>query len=200
MSKRLSATLLTLALATGVELVAPSRLLAQTRVSTLEELRNILSPGDDISIIDKDGQRVRGRLLWFGDADIAIRTEAVVTERESRPRDITLPSSAIQSLERRPDSTSNGTFIGAGVGAGFALTAFAVAAAKDRNEIDEYAMGYLAFGTVTTGIGALVGWAIDRVHSKPHVRFYALTEGKLRISAAPSFSHGSKGLVFVLSF
>jgi hypothetical protein len=49
------------------------------------------------------------------------------------------------------------------------LTAFVI----DRNEIDEWAPFYLGATAVCTGIGALIGWAVDAARSKPHLRFDA---------------------------
>jgi hypothetical protein len=89
--------------------------------------------------------------------------------------------------------------IGAGIGAGVSLGIFVHAAAVDYNEIDEWGPLYLAMGAVYTGVGALVGWAIDSAHSKPHVRFNAPTAQTMRIRVAPLLAR-RKGMALVLSF
>ena len=76
---------------------------------------------------------------------------------------------------------------------------FVYAAAVDYNEIDEWAPMYLAMGAVYTGVGALVGWAIDSAHSKPHVRFNAPSAETMRIGVAPLLAH-RKGMAFVMAF
>ena len=73
------------------------------------------------------------------------------------------------------------------------------AAAVDYNDIDEWGPLYLAMGAVYTGVGALVGWAIDSAHSKPHVRFNAPTAQTMRIRGAPLLAR-RKGMALVLSF
>ena len=113
-----------------------------------------------------------------------------------RPYD---PFGTIQSLERPRDSSRNGVLIGADVGAGVSLAKFTYAAAVDYNEIDEWGPIYLAMGAAYTGVGALVGWAIDSAHSKPHVRFNAPSAETMKIRVAPLLAR-RKGMAVALSF
>ena len=76
---------------------------------------------------------------------------------------------------------------------------FAYAAAVDRNEMDEWAAGYVVAGAVFTGLGALAGWAIDRAHSKPHVRYDAETSKAMAIRVVPLRSP-NPGVALVVSF
>ncbi|MEQ1911880.1 MAG: hypothetical protein ABMA15_23880, partial [Vicinamibacterales bacterium] len=162
------------ALIVALNMIGSSPALAQTQVATLEELRRQLSPGDFISIVRTTGDPVRGQLRRLGDTDLDLHADTQRASLEQRrPLDLKVPLSAIQSIERPRDTSRNGALIGAGVGAGFSLAMFIHAAAVDFNEIDEWAAGYLVAGAISTGIGALAGWAIDRAHSKPHIRFDA---------------------------
>ena len=198
---RLFARLPLPALIVALCMIGTSPALAQVRVATLEELRRELSPGDFISVVQTTGDSVRGRLRRFGDTDIDLRAETQVTadiQRKQR-RDITLPLSALRSVERPRDSSRNGVLIGAGVGAGVSLGMFIYAAAVDYNEIDEWGPAYLAMGAVFTGVGALVGWGIDSAHSKPQVRFNAPSAQTMRIRVAPLLAR-RKGMALVLSF
>ena len=177
-----------------------SRADGEGRVATLDELRRELSPGDFISVVQTTGDLVRGRLRRFGDTDIELQAEAQQTPTEQRrPLDLTIPLSAIQSLERPRDSSRNGALIGAGIGGGFSLSMFVYAAAVDFNEIGEWAPTYLATGGLFTGLGALAGWAIDRARSKPHIRFDAPSPKAMTIRAVPLLSRG-RGVAMVLSF
>ena len=180
-------------------MLGASSALAQVRVATLDELRRALSPGDFISVVQTTGGSVRGRLRRFGDIDLDLQAETQQAPPEQRRLDLKIPLSAIQSLERPRDSSRNGALIGAGVGGGFSLAMFVHAAAVDFNEIDEWGAGYLAAGAISTGIGALAGWAIDRAHSKPHIRFDAPSPGTVTIRAVPLLSR-SPGLAIVVSF
>ncbi len=69
---------------------------------------------------------------------------------------------------------------------------FVYAAAVDYNEIDEWAPAYLAIGGIFSGVGALAGWAIDRAHSKPHIRFNAAPMGSVRIHLGPLPGRGAR--------
>lgn len=171
--------------------------LAQVRQTTLEELRHELSPGDFISVVQTSGETVSGRLVGFGDSALDVRSE--IREATGKRLDITVPLTTIRSLERPRDSSRNGLRIGATIGGGLALGMFAYAAAVDYNEIDEWAPMYLAMGALYTGVGALVGWAIDSARSKPHVRFNAPPVEAMRIGVAPLLAR-RKGMAVVMSF
>ena len=171
---------------------------AQVRETTLEDLRTELSPGDFISLVQTSGESVTGRLVGFGDSALDIRSE-IRKDAGKQRLDITVPLATIRSLERPRDSSRNGLLIGAGIGGGLVLGMFVYAAAVDYNEIDEWAPMYLAMGAVYTGVGALVGWAIDAAHSKPRVRFNAPSAETMRIGVAPLLAR-RKGMAFVMAF
>jgi hypothetical protein len=185
------------ALVVALVIIEMSPALAQVRQTTLEELRHELSPGDFISVVQTSGETVSGRLVGFGDTALDIRSE--IREATGKRLDITVPLTTIRSLDRPRDSSRNGMRIGAAVGGGLVLGMFVYAAAVDYNEIDEWAPMYLGMGAVYTGVGALVGWAIDSAHSKPHVRFNASTAETIRIGVAPLLAR-RKGLAVVMSF
>jgi hypothetical protein len=196
----LSRRLLLPALIVALDMVGASPAVAQVRVATLDEIGRDLRPGDLITIVQTTGDSVRGKLQRFGDTDLDIRAETrQAPGRQRRLLDVTIPRSAIQSLERPRDSSRNGALIGASIGGGFAVTMFGWAVAVDRNEIDEWGASYLAFGGICTGIGALAGWAIDFAHSRPHVRFDAPGTGTMTIRAVPLISRG-RGMALVVSF
>ena len=193
-----SAPLLLPALIVALCVTGASPALAQVRVVTLEELRRELRPGEFISVVQTTGDAVRGRLVRFGDTALDIRSETRQGTGKQR-LDVTVPVSSIRSLERPRDASRNGVLIGAGVGAGVSLGMFMYAAAVDENEIDEWGPIYLAMGAVCTGAGALVGWAIDSAHSKPHVRFNAPSLKTRTIRVAPLLAR-RKGMALILSF
>ena len=186
------------ALIVALVTIGGSPALAQVREATLEELRHELSPGDFISLVQTSGESVTGRLVGFGDSALDIRSE--IREDTGKQRlNITVPLATIRSLERPRDSSRNGLLIGAGIGGGLVLGMFVYAAAVDYNEIDEWAPMYLAMGAVYTGVGALVGWAIDSAHSKPRVPFNAPSAETIRIGVAPLLAR-RKGMAFVMAF
>ena len=172
---------------------------AQTRVTSFEELRSTLAAGDLITIVPADGQPVAGRLMRLGEADLDLRVVNKHTQGARGPRNVTMPLHAIQSLERPRDSARNGAAIGAGVGAGFGGAMFAYAFVVDRNEMDEWAPLYLGAAAVYTGIGALIGWAIDAASSKPHITFEASSQRRAKVSVQPVYL-GRRGIALAVSF
>jgi len=173
---------------------------AQVRLASLDDVRRELARGDLVTIVRHTGDPIRGRLLAVGSATLDLRAEDQTTTAGGRPlRDVTIPWTDLVSLERPRDSSRNGALIGAGVGGGFWLAMFVYGAAVDYNEMEEWAPAYLAAGGVSAGIGALAGWAIDRAHSKPHIRFDAPSSTRLRMRAVPLRSR-RPGVAIVLSF
>jgi hypothetical protein len=92
---------------------------AQTRVTSLEELRRELVAGDFITVVPDVGQPVAGRLMRLGTVDLDVRLVDKRTPRERGPRVVTIPLDAVQSIDRPRDSARNGAAIGAAIGAGF---------------------------------------------------------------------------------
>jgi hypothetical protein len=172
---------------------------AQTHLRSLEDLRNALAPGDLITVVSEDGQPITGRLIRFGDADLDLRVGSKHPSPEGGLRDVTMPVSAIQSLERRRDPARNGAALGAGVGAGVGGAMFAYAFVVDRNEMDEWTPAYLGATAVFTGMGALIGWAIDATRSKPHIAFEPSSPGKAKVSMQPVYLR-RRGIGLAVSF
>lgn len=173
--------------------------IAQTRLTSHEALRTELLPGDRIVVVPASGRPVSGRLMGVDAFELQLRLEKP-SPSVGGPTDVTIPLDTIQSLERPRDPAGDGAVIGAGIGAGFAGAMFARAIVIDRNEMDEWASLYLGVAAVFTGIGALVGWATDAAHSKPHIRFDASSEERTKITIGPAFSRGRVGIALAVSF
>ena len=179
--------------------IGASPCIAQTRVTSLEELGRELAAGDFITVVPAVGPQVAGRLVRFGNVDLDVRLVNKRTPLERGPRDVTIPLNTIQTLERPRDSARNGAALGAGIGAAFGGAMFVHAIVIDRNEIDEWATLYVGVAAACTGIGALIGWAIDAANSKPHIRFDAFARGRTKLSVQPTYSRG-RGIVLAASF
>lgn len=188
-----------LGVSTLIGATSASPCVAQTRVTSLEKLRATLAVGDVIAIVPADGQPVAGRLIRLGDADLDLRIVDAHTSRGRAPRNVRVPLDAIQSLERRRDSVRNGAAIGAGIGAGFGGAMFTLAYVIDRNEVDEWAPLYVGAAVVYTGIGALIGWAIDAARSKPHITFEPSARRKAQVRVRPVHLQG-RGIALAVSF
>jgi hypothetical protein len=173
--------------------------IAQTRVTSLEELRRELAAGDFITIVPAVGQPIAGRLMRLGDADLDVRPVDRRTPGDRVSRNLTISINGIQSLERPRDSARNGAAIGAGIGAGFGGAMFVYAFVIDRNEMDEWAPLYLRAAAIYTAIGAVIGWTIDAAKSKPHIRFEPSSGGKMKVRVHPAYSR-SGGIAVAVSF
>lgn len=171
----------------------------ESAAEAIASLRRHLGPGDTVSVLRTQGDSLSGRVVRVGEADLEIRTEDRQPDGTKNRLTLTIPLDAIQSLDRPRDSSRNGLLIGAGVGAGFGIAMFAHAAAIDANEMDEWAAGYVLGAIITTGVGALVGWAIDTVHSKPDFRYQRATGSGPRVRLVP-VGAGGKGLALAVSF
>lgn len=170
--------------------------IAQTRVTSLDALRHELATGDLITVVTAAGQPIKGRLVRLGDADLDVRR---INERTpERPQDLTIPLDAVLSIERPRDSARNGAMIGAGIGAAYGAAMFVHAVVVDLNEMDEWAGFYAGAAAISIGIGALIGWAIDAGHSKPHIRFDPSAE-RTRVSVQPVYAPG-RGIALAVSF
>jgi len=159
--------------------------IAQTRVTSLEELRHELAAGDLITVVTSAGQPVAGRLVRLGDVNLDLQLVNKRGQREHGPGDLAIPIAVIQSIERPRDSARNGAKIGAGIGAGYGAAMFVHAIVIDRNEMDEWAPLYAGATAISCGIGALIGWAIDAGRSKPHIRFDA-SGARAKVSVQPA--------------
>src|SRR5262245_25099411 len=126
---------------------------AQMVLTSIDELRREVAPGDAVTVVQRDGQRVIGRLLRFGADALDIRLAQRLPAAQPA---VTIPIGSLRSIDRPRDSVRNGTLIGAGVGAAIGGALFVNALIIDRNEIDEWAGFYLGATAVCTGLGAVI--------------------------------------------
>jgi len=98
----------TFAISVLIGAIGASPCVAQSRVTSLEELRRELAAGDFITVVPAVGQPFAGRLMGLDDVDLSVRLVNKRALQERGPQDLTLPLDAIQSLERPRDSARNG--------------------------------------------------------------------------------------------
>jgi len=182
-----------------ITVVTASPCVAQTPVTSLEELRRALAPGDWLTVVPVDGEPLGGRLIRLGEADLDLDVPPTGAARDRGSRRLTMPLDAVRSLERRHDSVRNGATIGAAIGAGVGGAMFAYAFAVDRNEADEWAPAYAGVAAAATGVGALIGWMVDAANSKPHVRFDRSSIGSPVVSVHPLVRRRG-GMAIAVSF
>jgi hypothetical protein len=164
---------------------------AQTRLTSPAELERELAEGDLVTVVQRSGPPVAGRVLRVTADSLAMRPVRKPAVQGTASRDLAIPLSAILSLERPRDPVRNGALIGAGAGAGLGGAMFFTAFAIDRNEMDEWAPFYLGATAACTGIGALIGWAVDAARSKPDLRFDAASGQRATFGVEPLRSRGA---------
>ena len=165
--------MLRLVLSVVVAALCATPSIAQTRLTSIGELERELAVGDLVTIVPASGQRVAGRVLRVTAESLEIRLVATGARQDRALRTQTIALSGIQSLERPRDPVRNGALIGGAAGASAGGAMFLTAFAIDRNEMDEWAPFYLGAIAVSTGIGAVIGWALDAARSKPPLWFEA---------------------------
>ena len=73
---------------------------AQTRVTSIEELRRELAAGDLITVVRADGAPVAGRLTRLGGGDLDLRLlDGSIRANRGAP-DLTIPFETIRALDR----------------------------------------------------------------------------------------------------
>ena len=179
-----------LVLSVIVVAVCAAPCIAQTRPTSLAELERELAGGDLITVVPASGQPIAGRVMRVTADSLEIRPAGKPAVQGTASRDLTISLTAIQSLERPRDPVRNGALIGAGAGAGVGGAMFVAAFVVDRNEMDEWAPFYLGATAVCTGVGALIGWAVDAARSKPHLRFDAASGRSTTLRVQPLRSRG----------
>ena len=163
---------------------------AQTRLTSPAELERELAEGDLITVVQASGPPVAGRVLRVTADSLAMRPVTKPAVQGTAPGDLTISLSAIQSLERPRDPVRNGALIGAGLGAGVGGAMFLTAFVIDRNEMDEWAPFYLGATAASTGMGALIGWAVDAARSKPALKFETSSGQHATLVVQPLRSRG----------
>lgn len=154
---------------------------------------------DFVTVVPRVGETVAGRVIRLTGADLEVRVVNRRAPEAGGPWTVSIRLDSIQWLERPRDSVRNGAALGAGIGAGCGGAMFAYAFAVDRNEADEWAPLYAGAAAISTGIGALIGWALDAASSKPHMTYGLLPQSRTRISLQPVYRRGP-GVALAVSF
>jgi hypothetical protein len=182
-------------LTAAIVLIAPALAVAQEPVTSFEQLRMRLKPGDRVWVTDAKGREVEGRIQRVWADALTVDTDPSTT---FPARDVSL------IREARPDSLWNGTLIGLGVGGGLASAWCLAAAAADSPSVSagvECAEGFIVFG----GLGTLLGLVIDAAAPGKGLVVYRApgasgAPGHARLSIAPVITPRTKGVALSFSF
>lgn len=121
-------------------LAAGTSATAQTATS-FQELRQLLQDGQVVVVVDSSGRHIKGKVSEVSPSSLVLLVPEARSFAESTVREI-----------RASDSWREGAFIGAGIGAGFALWDYLIDPSEPGNAV---------IFTVAVGAGAAIGAGVD---------------------------------------
>jgi hypothetical protein len=116
---------------------------------SFEQLQVFVEAGDNVSVREGSGEEFSARVAGLTATELVVMIDG--QRRAFRPDD------AIRIRQQRGDSLANGTWLGFGIGAGFAL----MAAAVDNSGFFDGAGWALLAAGVYGGMGAGIGVGVD---------------------------------------
>jgi hypothetical protein len=163
---------------------------AQKAASSLRQMRELVSVGDDVILTDLQGRRIRGRVAEISSSTIGLIVDGARTD---------FAEGDLDTISQR-DSRWNGTLWGLGVGG-------ALGAGLDRSLVKEYGRedigvgDSVAFIAEAAAVGAGIGFVVDAL-IKGERLLYARSQTSTIRSATLRLMwlHGRKGVLLLLRF
>jgi hypothetical protein len=162
---------------------------AQEIASSFDQLVVLVKPGDQIAVFDVDGRETTGRIGTLS------RDGLILVTRAGSRRFDAVEVAAIR--QRRDDSLRNGAMIGAAAGAAYFITGAALLHDSDGGGVIVPAA--IGWGVMFAGTGAAAGVGIDALISGKQLIYQKPARGS-RVSVAPMFGQGRRGLAVALQF
>ena len=163
---------------------------AQTLLRSFDQIRTRVSVGDEIRVIDDQGQDVRGRIVSI---------EATSLVLDTRGERLRLRSDDIRQVKQYyKDSGWDGALYGAAAGVA-SLLGLAYAGDPEMATDPEARPGLVVLGA---GGGALVGFIIDKLHwgqRTVYIRPPTAGAGSM-LSVVPVIASRTKAVALVVSF
>jgi hypothetical protein len=163
---------------------------AQTPTATsFEQLRILIQPGDSITLTDRAGMRISGKVRSLSDTSLEMDF--------GRERRAFIESDVTTIRQRRGDSLANGALWGLGVGAAIG-TAAAIMVGLDcygGGNCAAVAAGAIgAYGAIGAGIGV----GIDALMKSKKVVYQS--KSTTRLNVTPLLTARSKGVILSVDF
>ncbi len=177
---RCAALLLTLAV--GVPVTGQ----AQEVASSLDELRELVKVGDDVTVTGLQGRQTQGRIVAISSSSLGLIVGGVRTD---------FSEDDLDTVSRR-DSRRNGTLWGLGVG-GVLGAWLDLGLVKEYGREDIGIGQSVAFIVEAAGVGAGIGFALDAL-IKGRQLIYSRSQASMRktVTIVPVWANRRKG-VFV---
>jgi hypothetical protein len=142
--------------------VTAERLLGgRPAASSFEELQAFLLPGYEVVVWDATGHKTRGRVSAISSDQLLVFEEPFFLKYIRRPEEHILPRESIKRIDI-VDSTTQGTLVGAAVGAGILFGLVQGTKNDEWTQGDLKGVGYAFLGILafipSMGLGSLVDW------------------------------------------
>ena len=171
----------------GVLILVAATADAQELAGTFDQLRVLVKPGDTLTVVDKAGQRVQGKVSSLSSSALNLTVSG--TPRQFFDTDV-------DTIEKRgADSLRNGALIGLAIGGGLGAVAGYAIAVDDGVAGGFAAVAAMMYG----GIGAGIGTGIDALIEGHRVIYARSTPRSARFSIAPMFNGKRKGVLVRLA-
>jgi hypothetical protein len=175
--------------------VAP-RVDAQTPPNTLEEVTQILKPGDRVEIIDVAGKRHRGRIAELSAAAVILEPTQTDGRTGQRLAQAPILQNGIREIRvEQHDSVVNGTIGGAALAA--APFVIGVIGSRSRGISDPLP---ITAPFVPALLGAIAGFAVDASVFRKATVYRAPGAGRSRLLIAPAISSELAGVALSVRF
>jgi hypothetical protein len=164
----------------------PTAAEAQEVASSLDEVRQLVTVGDNVTVTDLQGRHREGSIAEISSSSLGLIVDGTRTD---------FPEGDLDTISRR-DSRWNGTLWGLAVGAGLGV-------AFEKVVADEYGRDDIGTGSVFlpfAGLGAGVGFVVDAMIKGRRI-IYARRAGSTRqATVAPVWNIQRKGVYVKMQF
>ena len=157
--------------------------LAEAQNTSFDRLALLVDPGDAITVTDKDGRRLKGRLLDLSSTTLALQAGGLRHELDGG--DISL----VRRRER--DSLKNGTLNGAVTGLGAAAVPLLILVSHP--DVDVGPAGVFLTLSLCVGAGTGIGAGLDALIESSRV-IYRASPSRPRLTVSPVLSSERQGL------
>jgi hypothetical protein len=170
-------------------LICPARPAgAQNLASSFEQLQVLVKPGDTITVTDRAGRELRGKIASLSSSSLALLVEGARYD---------LPESGIRTIrQRRQDSLANGAKWGLGIGAGLGVAAGVAVASGHESTGALIPILAMVYG----GIGAGVGVGIDALVLGNQVIYFKPAASSAKLSVSPLVTPRRRGVFLSVGF
>ena len=176
-----------IALVVATAMLAAS--LAEAQNTSFDRLALLVDPGDTITVTDKNGRRLKGRLLDLSSTRLALQAGGLRHD---------LDGGDISFVRRREcDSLKNGAINGAVTGLGVVVVPLLILVGDPDTDLGPAGVSLIL--SLYTGVGAGIGAGLDALIENSRV-IYKAPPSRRRLTVSPVLSSERQGLSVSFGF